>query len=143
MNKRTISLFPSWVDIEAQPQTLRMLAAYAAKNPGLDFRDYCSDYRDINGRAAYFSEARSITNDLRRVREAILSAYYVGVTDDDLIECSKGERLTIERMPGGFDLDYCVGQYWPTEYRGAVVRLLHRATHKAARRNLMNAEAVA
>ena len=143
MNKRTISLFPSWVDIEAQPQTLRMLAAYAAKNPGLDFRDYCSDYRDTNGRAAYFSEARSITNDLRRVRQAILSAYYAGVTDDDLVECSKGERLTIERTAGGFDLDYCVGQYWPTEYRGAVARLLNRAAYKAARRNLVNAEAVA
>jgi hypothetical protein len=143
MNKRTISLFPSWVDIEAQPQALRMLASYAAKNPGLDFRDYCSDYRDTNGRAAYFSEARSITKDLDRVRKAILSAYYVGVTDDDLVECSRGERLTIERTPGGFDLDYCVGQYWPTEYRGAVARLLNRATHKAARRNLMNAEAVA
>jgi hypothetical protein len=136
MNKRTISLFPSWVDIEAQPQALRMLAAYAAKNPGLDFRDYCRDWQDKDGRAAYFSEARSITNDLRRVRAAIFAAYYAGVTDNDLIECSKGERLTIERTPGGFDLDYCVGQYWPTEYRGAVARLLHRATQKAARRNL-------
>jgi len=142
MNKRTISLFPSWVDIEAQPQTLRMLAAYAAKNPGLDFRDYCRGWQDKDGRAAYFSEARSITNDLRRVREAILAAYYADVTDDDLIECSQGERLTIKRTPGGFDLDYCVGQYWPTEYRGAVARLLHRAAHKAARRNLMNVEAV-
>jgi hypothetical protein len=136
MNKRTLSLFPSWVDIEAQPQALRMLAAYAAKNPGLDFRDYCRGWQDRDGRAAYFSEARSITNDLRRVREAILGAYYAGVTDNDLIECSKGERLTIERTPGGFDLDYCVGQYWPTEYRGAVAQLLHRATQKAARRNL-------
>ena len=136
MNKRTISLFPSWVDVSTQPQTLRMLAAYAAKNPGLDFRDYCRGWQDKDGRAAYFSEARSITNDLRRVREAILAAYYAGVTDNDLIECSQGERLTIERTPGGFDLDYCVGQYWPTEYRGAVARLLHRATQKAARRNL-------
>lgn len=143
MNKRTISLFPSWVDIEAQPQALRMLAAYAAKNPGLDFRDYCRDWQDKDGRAAYFSEARSITNDLRRVREAILAAYYAGVTNDDLVECSKGERLTIEPTNYGFKLDYCVGQYWPTEYRGAVARLLNRATHKAARRNLMNAEATA
>lgn len=136
MNKRTLSLFPSWVDIEAQPQTLRLLAAYAAKNPGLDFRDYCRDWQDKDGRAAYFSDARSITKDLDRVRKAILSAYYAGVTDDDLVECSQGERLTIERTAGGFDLDYCVGQYWPTEYRGAVARLLNRAAYKAARRNL-------
>jgi hypothetical protein len=136
MNKRTISLFPSWVDIEAQPQVIKMLACYAAKNPGLDFRDYCRDYRDIDGRAAYFREARDITNDLRRVREAILAAYYASVTNDDLVECSKGERLTIEPTNYGFKLDYCVGQYWPTEYRGAVARLLNRATHKAARRNL-------
>ena len=136
MNKRTLSLFPSWVDVSTQPQTLRLLAAYAAKNPGLDFRDYCRGWQDKDGRAAYFSEARSITKDLDRVRKAILSAYYAGVTDDDLIECSQGERLTIERTPGGFDLDYCVGQYWPTEYRGAVARLLNRAAYKAARRNL-------
>jgi hypothetical protein len=136
MNKRTISLFPSWVDIEAQPQVIKMLACYAAKNPGLDFRDYCRDWQDIEGRKTYLREARDITNDLRRVRAAIFAAYYAGVTDNDLIECSKGERLTIERTPGGFDLDYCVGQYWPTEYRGAVARLLHRATQKAARRNL-------
>jgi hypothetical protein len=143
MNKRTISLFPSWVDIEAQPQIIKMLACYAAKNPCLNFRDYCRDWQDKDGRAAYFSEARSITNDLRRVREAILAAYYAGVTNDDLVECSQGERLTIEPTNYGFKLDYCVGQYWPTEYRGAVARLLHRATHKAARRNLVNAEAVA
>lgn len=136
MNKRTLSLFPSWVDVEAQPQVMKMLACYAAKNPGLDFRDYCRDWQDKDGRAAYFSEARSITKDLDRVRKAILSAYYAGVTDDDLVECSQGERLTIERTAGGFDLDYCVGQYWPTEYRGAVARLLNRAAYKAARRNL-------
>ena len=141
MNKRTISLFPSWVDIEAQPQVIKMLACYAAKNPGLDFRDYCSDYRDIDGRAAYFREARDITNDLRRVREAILAAYYAGVTNDDLVECSQGERLTIEPTNYGYKLDYCTGQYWPTEYRGAVARLLHRATQKAARRNLLSLEA--
>ena len=136
MNKRTLSLFPSWVDVSTQPQTLRMLASYAAKNPGLDFRDYCRGWQDKDGRAAYFREARDITKDLDRVRKAILSAYYAGVTDDDLIECSQGERLTLERTPGGFDLDYCVGQYWPTEYRGAVARLLNRAAYKAARRNL-------
>ena len=143
MNKRTLSLFPSWVDVEAQPQVIKMLACYAAKNPCLDFRDYCRGWQDIEGRKTYLREARDITNDLRRVREAILAAYYAGVTNDDLVECSQGERLTIEPTNYGFKLDYCVGQYWPTEYRNAVAGLLNRATHKAARRNLMNAEVTA
>ena len=135
MNKRTLSLFPSWVDVDAQPQTFKILAAYAAKNPCLDFRDYCRDWRDVEGRKTYLREARDISNDLRRVREAILAAYYAGVTDDDLIECSQGQRLTLERVDSGVKLEYCVGQYWPTEYRNAVANLLNRATHKAARRH--------
>ena len=141
LSKTATSLFPSWANVDSLPDGLKMLAAYAAKRPGLDFRDYCRGWQDKDGRAAYFSEARSITNDLRRVRKAILSAYYAGVTDDDLIECSKGERLTLERDGDALRLDYCVGQYWPTEYRDAVARLLDRAAHKAARRNLTNAEA--
>ena len=141
LSKTATSLFPSWANVDSLPDGLKMLAAYAAKRPGLEFRNYCRGYLDADGRAAYFREARAITQDLAFVRAAINSACYIGITDDDLIECSKGERLTLERDGDALRLDYCVGQYWPTEYRDAVARLLDRAALKAARRKVANAEA--
>ena len=139
LTARARSLFPAWCDVDAQPLGLRMLAAYAAKRPGLEYRDYCSGWNDPHGRAAYFSESRSITADFQRVRVAVIAAYSSGVTDDDLIECSRGERLTIERDGDALKLDYCVGQYWPTEYRAAVATLLQRAAYRAARRHALAA----
>jgi len=130
MKKLAQSLFPAWVDTATVPEGLRLLAAYAAKRPQLEFRDYCSDWRDTEGRAAYLREAREITNDLKRVREALRYACAVNVQNQHLIECSTGERLTLDE---NLRLDYCTGQYWPTEYRPAVARLLERAANAAAR----------
>ena len=127
LSKTATSLFPSWINVDSLPDGLKMLAAYAAKRPGLELRDYCRDWRDTNGRAAYFREARSITQDLARVRDALRQACAANITDDLLIECSKGERLILKRDGDALRLDYCVGQYWPTEYRGAVARLLKHA----------------
>jgi hypothetical protein len=127
LSNTALSLFPAWINVDSLPDGLKMLAAYAAKRPGLEFRDYCRGYGDVDGRAAYFREARSITQDLARVRDALRHACAANITDDLLIECSKGERLTLERDGAALRLDYCVGQYWPTEYRGAVARLLESA----------------
>jgi hypothetical protein len=126
LSNRALSLFPAWVNIDTVPAGLRMLAAYAAKNPGLDFRDY----GDVT---AYRGDSRMITDQLHDVRTALRFACAVNVQDDDLIDVSRGERLTIERTGDGLTLDYTTGQYWPTEYRGAVARLLERATRAAAR----------
>lgn len=133
MNKLAQSLFPVWVDVATVPEGLRMLAAYAAKRPALEFRDYCSGWNDKDGRAAYFREARSISDDLKQVREALRYACAVNVQTSHLIECSRGERLTIEQNGDTLSLEYCTGQYWPTEYRPAVARLLESAARAAAR----------
>ena len=133
LNNLAASLFPAWVNLDTLPEGLRMVAAYAAKRPALEFRDYCSGWNDTNGRAAYFQEARSITKDLQRVREALRFACAVNVQDSHLIECSRGERLTLENQGDTLTLEYCTGQYWPTEYRPAVARLLERAANAAAR----------
>ena len=65
------------------------------------------------------------------MREALAAAYAQGVTDADLIECSRGERLT---MAADLSIDYTVGQYWPTEYRAAVARLAASAARTAKAR---------
>lgn len=127
LSNRALSLFPAWVNTDTLPNGLRMLAAYAAKNPGLDFRDY----GDVT---AYRGDSRMITDQLHDVRTALRFACAVNVQDDHLIDVSRGERLTIECTGNGaLSLDYTTGQYWPTEYRGAVARLLERATRAAAR----------
>jgi hypothetical protein len=133
LTPRAASLLPKWAVLDNVPDGIRALAMYAAKRPGLDFRDYCSDYRDINGRAAYFSEARAISKQLDDVREALAAAYAQGVTDADLIECSRGGRLT---LGADLSIDYTIGQYWPTEYRAAVARLAASAARVAKYRTL-------
>jgi hypothetical protein len=127
LSNKALSLFPAWANFDNVPDALKMLASYAAKSPGLEFGDYCRGWQDKEGRAAYFRESRQITKELHRVRDAIRQAYALDVSDDLLIECSKGERLTLERDGDNLKIDYCVGQYWPTEYRSAVARLLERA----------------
>jgi len=131
LSTRAASLLPKWAVIDNVPDGIRALAVYAAKRPGLEYRDYCSDYRDTEGRAAYFREARAISDQLADVREAIAAAYAQGVTDADLIECSKGDRLT---MAADLSIDYTTGQYWPTEYRAAVARLAASAARMAKNR---------
>lgn len=126
-------------NIDGTPLTMRLIAAYAAQNPGLEFGNYCSGCNDREGRAAYFSESRAITRDLRRVREALHAAYFADATDADVIEAARSAfsgRLTLTpRDGGGFAVNYCTGQYWPTEYRKACAAVLEYAARIAARRN--------
>ena len=101
------------------------LRKFIAQRPGLEF----GNYGDVS---AYRSEMRSITKD-RHHAEAMLSsvAWRDSITADTILEASKhafSGRLTItEPTPGRFVLDYCTGQYWPTEYRRAVCSVLSSA----------------
>ena len=101
------------------------LRKFIAQRPGLEF----VNYGDVS---AYRSEMRSITKD-RHHAEAMLSsvAWRDSITADTILEASKhafSGRLTItEPTPGRFVLDYCTGQYWPTEYRRAVCSVLSSA----------------
>jgi len=138
LTKRAQSLFPSYAS-GPFPVTLQLIAAYAAQNPGLEFGNYCSDWRDVDGRRAYFNAARGITRDLARVRTALHDAYYAGATDADVIEASSrafSGRLTIKpatMCPA--EIYYCEGQYWPTEYRAACAAVLEAAARIAQSRN--------
>ena len=131
LSTRAASLLPKWAILDNVPDGIRALAMYAAKRPGLDYRDYCRGYSDTDGRATYFRESRKISDQLANVRESLAAAYAQGVTDADLIECSKGDRLT---MAADLSIDYTVGQYWPTEYRAAVARLAASAARTAKNR---------
>ena len=111
MNDRTQSL-------------LAALRTFARQRPGLEF----VNYGEI---VAYRAEMRSITKDLAQAH-AMLSAveWRDSISADDIIEASMhaySGRLTITESEGQFAIYYCVGQYWPTEYRRAVCAVLSSA----------------
>ena len=121
---------------------IETLHRWIAKRPGLDPRDYIRGWDDRDGRAAYFSESRSITKD-RHQAEAML--LYVArrdsITAEDIIKASRDAfsgRLTItpQNDGDGFSIDYCVGQYWPTEYRRAVCAVLASAIWNRIREDI-------
>lgn len=112
--------------MDTRKQTLiACLRKFIAQRPGLEF----GNYGDVS---AYRSEMRSITKDRHHAETMLASvARRDSITADSILEASKhafSGRLTItEPTPGRFVLDYCTGQYWPTEYRRAVCSVLSSA----------------
>lgn len=110
---------------------LEAIATFAAQRPGLEPRNYISDWRDSEGRANYRRESRRITRDLHHAR-ALLGyvARRDSITAADLTEAARraySGRLEIKQTPEGYRIDYCTGQYFPTEYRRAVSVVLSSA----------------
>jgi hypothetical protein len=101
------------------------LHKFINQRPGLEF----GNYGDVK---TYRAEVRSIGKDLREARQLLRAVELRDtITADDIIKASQGAysgRLTITPVDGGgFRLDYCTGQYFPTEYRRAVCAVLSSA----------------
>jgi hypothetical protein len=118
------------------PKALIAVLGFAAQNPGLDF----ANYGDVT---AYRSDSRHITKAWQDVKQAVTKCCYAGVIDSDILEASRitfSGRLSVESFnnPSGslnYRVDYCTGQYWPTEYRYAAAAVLEQAARIALRRN--------
>ena len=97
---------------------LAALYAFVHQRPGLEYGNYG------NG-PAYRAEMRSIIRDLHHAR-TLLRALELrqSITASDILAACKGAfsgRLSIvQNDAGAVVVDYCTGQYWPTEYRKAV-----------------------
>lgn len=101
------------------------LQRFVAQRPGLEF----ANYGDVS---AYRAEMRSITKDRHHAEELIRAiSWRDSITANDILKAAdfaNSGRLAIrETEPGTFTLDYCTGQYWPTEYRRAVANVLSSA----------------
>jgi hypothetical protein len=97
---------------------LNALRTFVNQRPGLDFGNY-------GDASAYRSETRTITKS-RSDALAMINyiAWHDSITSDDIIDASRrtfSGRLTINP---DYTIDYCTGQYWPTEYRHAVACVL-------------------
>lgn len=116
---------------------LTALVAFANQKPRLQFCNY-------GCRRAYAQEVRSIRADLARFNRALSDAVESGTTDADLLAVAedRGGRLQLiapETRTGClassvWRVEYCAGQYFPTEYRKAAAFLLERANAHARRR---------
>ena len=100
---------------------LKLLDAFIRQRPGLVPGNYDSA-------ASYRSEMRSIARDRHQAEELLR---YVAARDSITAEHLRegfraySGRLTLKDLPGGrMRLDYCTGQYFPTEYRCAVCAVL-------------------
>lgn len=97
---------------------IQALRTWVAQRPGLEFGNY-GDW------SAYRSEMRSIGKDLRHARKLIdYVAWHDSITAQMILDAAKSGRLSIKVEGDNVEIDYCTGQYWPTEYRPAVCRLL-------------------
>lgn len=95
------------------------------QRPGLDPRNYFSDWRDKDGRRAYQSEARSIQQDGKRARTALALAIAYPFDPAALADATSAFSGRLQINPEG-QLEYCTGQYFPTEYRKAAATVLER-----------------
>jgi hypothetical protein len=101
------------------------LYTFIGQRPGLEF----GNYGDVPN---YRAEVRAIGRDLTQARQLLRYVELrASITADDIIEASLraySGRLTITATDdGAVSIDYCTGQYWPTEYRKAACAVLSQA----------------
>jgi hypothetical protein len=104
--------------VDKKTQIIQALDSWIRQRPGLEFGNY-GDW------TAYRSEMRSIGKDLQHAR-AMLNyvAWHDSITAEMILDAAQSGRLSIKAEGDKVTIDYCTGQYWPTEYRPAVCRLL-------------------
>ena len=103
---------------------INALYTFANKRPLLEYGNY-------GNFLSYRQEARAITKDLHHARALLRRVELSGISAEELLEASKeafSGRLEITTTDDGVvKIDYCVGQYFPTEYRKAIASVCARA----------------
>jgi len=107
---------------DKKQQIITALYAFIAQRPGLEYGNYGEPI-------SYRAEVRAIGRDLTQARQLIRDVELrASITADDIIDASKhaySGRLTITASDDGkISVDYCTGQYFPTEYRKAVCAVM-------------------
>ena len=99
-------------------EILAALLKFACQKPRLEFGNYGDP-------TVYRAESRRITAQLRDARKLLRAVeMHAGISAAAIKEgfSAYSGRLSWD----GKRLDYCTGQYWPTEYRAAVCAVLAR-----------------
>jgi hypothetical protein len=107
-------------------EIVSLLEAWIKQRPGLDPRDYGWGRE---GWLNYRSESRRITRQKRDAETLLRAVEYSGIKAPELLEAFRAYsgRLQIKQDGEKFILEYCTGQYCPTEYRAAACAVLASA----------------
>lgn len=99
-------------------QIIQALQTWINQRPGLEYGNY-------GDASSYRAEIRAIGVDLTHAR-AMLNyvAWHDSIAAEMILREAESGRLSIKVDSDKVSIDYCTGQYWPTEYRRAVCRLL-------------------
>jgi len=121
--------------MDKKQQIIGALYTFIGQRPGLEF----GNYGDVPN---YRAEVRAIGKDLTQARQLLRYVELrASITGDDIIEASKraySGRLTITATDNGaVAIDYCTGQYFPTEYRKAACAVLSQAIWDYKRKNTL------
>jgi len=103
---------------EDRARMLEALGQWIRQRPGFDPGNY--------DRAGYLADTRAVGRDLADARTLLRAVELSSMGADTLRDAfprAFSGRLTWD----GTRLDYCTGQYWPTEYRKAACAVLARA----------------
>ena len=106
--------------MDLKPAIIAMLEKFARQRPGMEPGNY-GDWK------AYRAELRTVTRDLTHARTLLSAVEWSGITADDILRAADGGRLDIKVDGERVRIDYTTGQYFPTEYRKAVCRVLASA----------------
>ena len=83
----------------------------------------------MDGWRNYRNEAARITKQREDALTLLRACELSGMNEDDIkagFRAFSG-RLQLKQDERGYYLDYCTGQYWPTEYRAAAAAVLASA----------------
>lgn len=110
------------VGVKSDPERRRILAALdtlARSRPGLQFANY-------GNLASYRRELAGITRDLQQAR-VLLAAVMARDIGGEALKRAMRDAYSGRLSWNGESLDYCTGQYYPTEYRRAICAVLATA----------------
>jgi hypothetical protein len=113
---------------------LAALSAFVAQRPGLEPGNY-GDW------PSYRAELRGIIQDrhdaYRLLRQVELMETSIPLEAIEAALAGRGRLSMSTKANGAISIDYCTGQYFPTEYRAAVARLCSGLIWDAARENMV------
>jgi hypothetical protein len=116
------------------------LRKFVGMRSGISFADYVTGPADIVGRANYRKDKRTIAKYGEDARKMLALVESAGITCEELQTAAhdSGGRLEIRETGYHHEVIFTPCQYWSTEYRAAVCRLLARALFLYA--DMMNGE---
>lgn len=112
---------------------IELLQDWIKQRSGMEF----ANYGDVK---SYRAEQRSITQDRHDAERLLRSVEGIeSITAADLMDATRAfsGRLQIKQKENGsWFIDYCTGQYFPTEYRAAACAVLASALWNDSRKDV-------